>query len=509
MKTKIYILLGLCFLACQGVHSQVVSMEMAQQVAETFFISKTPSEYPNIIQTHSFGNREQPTMYAFSSPDGWVLVAGDKRVLPILAYSDENSEAFPAEEDMPDGMIYLLEWYANQIEALRNENLNRVFNPQWEDYLDTNRRNTINRSVIVSPLLTRNGHENAWDQSGNNGGNSISKSYNKFCPAIYDTISSCDHAVVGCVAVATSQIMWYWQWPYAAVVKDDNANQLVRNYNWKLMPYQLTDASSLEEADMVANLLHDVGVAVNMEYGCGASSAVPDSISVQLRNTFSYYAANLKKRSDYANSTWISMIKSELDSSRPVAYGGRRKVGTKYYGHRFVMDGYDSDNKFHINFGWGGTHHAYYSIDSIYNNYHYSQSMVMNIYPNYPSCSPTTIPSTDVWPTHFLIQNGGGINVGNRTITNGMRGSILSGEYVKLTSGFKVNMGAEVYIDVKDMHCDDRAGTFTHNNEKVHQAPQKLPIPNTPSSAYKILRNGQVLIERNGHTYTLTGTEIK
>ena len=506
MKTKIYILLGLCFLACQGVHSQVVSMEMAQQVAETFFISKTPSEYPNIIQTHSFGNREIPTMYAFSLPQGWVLVAGDKRVRPILAYSDINGSIFPAEEDMPDGMLYLVEWYSEQIEAFRNDNAIRGTHPQWEAYSDVNNGRAPNRSVIVAPLLTRNGNENEWKQKGNangydDGNNDIDKSYNKFCPTISNMFGSCDHAIVGCVALATAQVMWYWQWPYAAVVQN---NQQYRYYNWTLMPYRLTNSSSLSQADMIANLLHDVGVDSKMIYLCQDSYARPTAADSALNDIYHYTTSHVKWRSDFSNNTWINMIEEELDESRPVIYGGESSVNRN---HVFVIDGYDSNDMFHVNFGNAASLNGYYSLDDIYFND--DQLMIMGIQPDYPSCTPITIPSTDVWGTNFAIQNGGGINVGNRTITNGMRGSILSGEYVKLTSGFKVNMGAEVYIDVKDMHCDDRAGTFTHNNEKVHQAPQKLPIPNTPSSAYKILRNGQVLIERNGHTYTLTGTEIK
>ena len=50
MKTKIYILLGLCFIVCQRARSQVVSMETARQVAEKFFMSQTESENPVSIE---------------------------------------------------------------------------------------------------------------------------------------------------------------------------------------------------------------------------------------------------------------------------------------------------------------------------------------------------------------------------------------------------------------------------------------------------------------------------
>ena len=109
-----------------------------------------------------------------------------------------------------------------------------------------------------------------------------------------------------------------------------------------------------------------------------------------------------------------------------------------------------------------------------------------------------------------MIQNGGGINVGNRTITSGMHGGILSGEYVKLTSGFKVNAGAEVNIAVRDMHCDDRVELYeSDGNENEWRTPQRHEITNEESSARKFISDGQLYILRGGKTYTITGMEIE
>ena len=93
-----------------------------------------------------------------------------------------------------------------------------------------------------------------------------------------------------------------------------------------------------------------------------------------------------------------------------------------------------------------------------------------------------------------------------------MQGVILSGEYVKLNSGFKVNAGADVFIAIKDMHCDDDRGDILEPIEdapEIHHTPQRQSIIEVSPSATKTLRDGQVLIERNGHTYTITGAEIR
>ena len=86
-----------------------------------------------------------------------------------MAYSDDNSNGFPDEENMPVGMAYMLDWYIELIESMRNVSNVRDVNPQWELYTNANNRSLTNRSIVVGPLLTRNGDENLWKQGWNNG----------------------------------------------------------------------------------------------------------------------------------------------------------------------------------------------------------------------------------------------------------------------------------------------------------------------------------------------------
>ena len=55
------------------------------------------------------------------------------------------------------------------------------------------------------------------------------------------------------------------------------------------------------------------------------------------------------------------MLKSDLNLNRPVWYRGKGSGG----GHAFVFDGYDSNNYFHVNWGWGGYCDEYYLIDNL------------------------------------------------------------------------------------------------------------------------------------------------
>ena len=502
MKNKkyMYIIGMLCILSIKS-YSKPVQQDIALQVAENFFCSNS-NQYKALTTMRVFGEKNQPAMFAFSSDDSWVLIAGENSLPPILAYSDEGSGSFPLEDEMPPAMFDLMKSYLMHIDSIRKANITRATHPLWSTYINNNNVEINNsRSVIVGPMLSRNGNENIWGQSENNEESSVYDStrfYNKFCPHAFNNLSgdSCISAV-GCGALSASQVMWYWQWPYAAVVTNDAHYPLLRNYNWDLMPYRLMNSTSLTKVNMIANLLHDVGVSIDMIYGCSFSYYAGD-IVYTLENIYGYTTGGELYRRNYTDSTWINMIKTEMIYHRPVLYSGN----SNYQGHEFVIDGYNSSNQFHINYGWKGLFNGYYSLGEF--EYFKYNAMIVNIHPNYPSCSSITIPSSDTWTTNFIIQNGGGISVGNRTVASGMHGCIFSGEYVKLTNGFKVEANASVYIDIKDMHCQREKEENEEENEEHLQS--YAPRNNTSNEipfANKILYNGHLYITREGKVYTL------
>lgn len=499
---KIIRLLLLCFLICLDVNSQTVSKEMALQVAENFWRVNSSENIREPILVQPWGESVQPTMYVCSLSDRWVLIAGDKRAQPILAYSEGKKSTFPSEDEMPPAMLYLINGYNEHIETLRFDNTARTEHPDWAIYAGSKSQSLPNRSVIVSPLLTRNGNENIWGQDGNNSANpDTAKVYNKFCPSN----NGCAHSVAGCGAVALGQILWYWQWPYAKKRNFlPNHNRLVSIYNWDIMPYQLTNESSLDEANMIATLLHDIGEAENMSYGCSVSSSDLQDILNALRNTFYYNADEYKERSDYADSTWYRFIKSNLDERHPVFYRGRTPFGY----HFWVIDGYDSNNCFHMNFGWHGDANNYYSLPADANNSH---AMITNITPNYEFyCSPFTVPWSDQWPTNFTIRHGGGITLYQIVIESGMHGYIFSEDYVKIDIGTYIEQGAEVYIGIQGSRCNDELDQVqpSRMTQNILSAANHFETPNLPRSS-KELRDGQLFIIHDTREYNANGVRVK
>ena len=67
--------------------------------------------------------------------DGFVIVAGDDRVVPVLGYSNENGFSV---ENMPDNLKWWLDGYARQIEYAIENNMEATpeIKQQWKQLLE-------------------------------------------------------------------------------------------------------------------------------------------------------------------------------------------------------------------------------------------------------------------------------------------------------------------------------------------------------------------------------------
>lgn len=462
MKLKLY-WLGILTLLYSYISAQVVSPEKAEHIAnifiqETYAHLSTRTNKTSIVQPVG-KNIQSPTMYSVSKDSIWVLVAADERVTPILAYSDIGTGTFPMEKEMSHGMIELLNWYEQQIQFLRDSITDSTIHEEWNTLQVKSSADTINDFVL--PLLDARGR-NRWKQSGNNGnGADIYHSYNKYCP-----VDNGVNTIAGCVAVAMGQLMWYWQWPHVAIVEDDNGHKLIREYNWKIMPGVLTNDTSISSVDMVAHLLHDIGISVDMNYGINSSSANPSNIPNALIYTFYFQSDELIHREDYTSAHWFYLLKENLKKGLPILYGGRN---VNNEGHRFIIDGYDASDRFHINYGWGGAT-AYFTLTTIVDpkyEFHLSQSAILNIYPNYPVCIPWELSYNESWYTNFIIQKGGEITISNKIIESAQSGVIYSGNSIRLMSGFHAKSGCQVHIAVKDQHCGEDSSLSQANDSTL------------------------------------------
>lgn len=259
-------------------------------------------------------------IYVFNTNNAFVIVSGDDSTPSVLGYSENG--AFD-KNNVPDGLKDILLGY---------------------QYVVRNSKATTRGEIVshesIKPLI-----KTQWNQSG---------PYNFLCP--YDSVNNATSAT-GCVATATAQIMNYFQWP--------------AGYEWDKMKDMYENADSTEAGYAVAKLMKDVGEAVYMSYGANGSFASSVYVCEALRNNFSYsYSTEFVQREDYTVKEWDELIYSNLADGKPIYYAGLMVDLTKendkwkgaLAGHAFVVDGYDTDGLYHINWGWGGSSDGYFLL---------------------------------------------------------------------------------------------------------------------------------------------------
>lgn len=343
------------FLAQHGQMRSVGSMQLAYQLDDV---------------------QQTPCVYVFNSEGGgFVVMAADNSVLPVLGYSTEGH--FDA-EDIPSNMAAWLATYrdaVSDIAAGANERAYPTMEGAWQQLLDAEPVAT-SREVVVGPLLST-----TWSQS---------PYYNNLCPG-----TGSNKAVTGCVATAMGQIMRYWQWPlqghghhsyvanYAQYGYADYGTQYAdfgsATYNYNAMPNALTSNSSSIQVGQIAQLLYHCGVSVNMMYGPNASGANSENVPAAMQNYFGYKSSTFQYKN--GESAWVNGLKAQLNADRPVYYSGSGDDG----GHAFVCDGYDEDNYFHFNWGWQGSYNGYFAVSNLnpgsyeFNTY---QGAIFNLEPD-------------------------------------------------------------------------------------------------------------------------------
>ena len=328
-----------------------VSESEAMQKAQAFLTERGhwQAKPHRILRTAMKGRRARaqvPTecaYYVFNVSDdcGFVIVSGDDRAPAILGYADSGRIV---EDSLPEGLRCLLEDYAVQMGSIERA---------------PKRAPAVARASITPLIQTH------WNQGA---------PYNNNCPTIGGV-----RAVTGCVATAMAQVMNYHQWPVSATMavpgystdtKDAEEHSVTLNlselpttsFNWGAMTLSYKASATGEAAEAVAELMQYCGWAVRMMYGLnvnGGSSAYNVSVAEGLKDFFDYDSGvHDIFRACYSYSDWINTLYAELAANRPIVMGGQSAGG----GHSFVCDGYDSDDFFHFNWGWGGSSDGYYRM---------------------------------------------------------------------------------------------------------------------------------------------------
>ena len=324
-----FLLVLLLALGYSPLQAKRITQWQAQQQAYSFWGKQMPQKAKAKSRAATTASRSDAYYVFNNDAGGFVIIAGDDAVTPVLGYTSTGS--FDA-ENLPDGLKDLLKSYERQIAALGD---NYVAN------------RTATRAGFTGEKLLKTAE---WNQYA---------PFNKYTPNNY---------VTGCVATAGAIVMKHHGYPAKGTGSHSytwNGKTLTANfehdYDWASMPAKY-DGTNDAAFDGVARLMSDLGVAVEMQYAKNGSGAYIGNMISALQKYFGYSKLTyLASVDDMEAEAWNAKLRGEIDANRPILYSASDASAG---GHSFIIDGY-KDESFSVNWGWGGYCNGFYQIGAL------------------------------------------------------------------------------------------------------------------------------------------------
>ena len=388
-----FLLVLLLALGYSPLQAKRITQWQAQQQAYSFWGKQMPQKAKAKSRAATTASRSDAYYVFNNDAGGFVIIAGDDAVTPVLGYTSTGS--FDA-ENLPDGLKDLLKSYERQIAALGD---NYVAN------------RTATRAAFTGEKLLKTAE---WNQNA---------PFNKYTPNNY---------VTGCVATAGAIVMKHHGYPAKGTGSHSytwNGKTLTANfehdYDWASMPAKY-DGTNDAAFDGVARLMADLGVAVEMQYAKNGSGAYIGDMISALQKYFGYskltYLASID---DMEAEAWNAKLRGEIDANRPILYSASDASAG---GHSFIIDGY-KDESFSVNWGWGGYCNGFYQIGALNpesagkptgDKYNLGQTAVIGLQPS---------DGTEKISTMGFLKVSGQLQALNMNVTNvkkEQRGTIFS-----------------------------------------------------------------------------------
>lgn len=388
-----FLLVLLLALGYSPLQAKRITQWQAQQQAYSFWGKQMPQKAKAKSRAATTASRSDAYYVFNNDAGGFVIIAGDDAVTPVLGYTSTGS--FDA-ENLPDGLKDLLKSYERQIAAL------------GDNYAANQ---TATRAGFTGEKLLKTAE---WNQYA---------PFNKYTPNNY---------VTGCVATAGAIVMKHHGYPAKGTGSHSytwNGKTLTANfehdYDWASMPAKY-DGTNDAAFDGVARLMSDLGVAVEMQYAKNGSGAYIGNMISALQTYFGYskltYLASID---DMEAEAWNAKLRGEIDANRPILYSASDASAG---GHSFIIDGY-KDESFSVNWGWGGYCNGFYQIGALNpesagkptgDKYNLGQTAVIGLQPS---------DGTEKVSTMGFLKIAGQLQALNMNVTDvkkGQRGAIFS-----------------------------------------------------------------------------------
>lgn len=382
-----------------------ISGKKAAKIANDFMLSVKKQFPQGYAQDVTELDRVYVINYSIQKrPIGFVIVASDDSLPPILAFSMQGRINLKNKT-----IAALLEGYSHEIRAWQE---GKVTDSATDTIYYQRKEN------FRSPLLKGI----TWAQNA---------PYNLQIPVDIDGKKS----LVGCTSTAMGQIMKYYQYPshgtgentYMRTNKRGKTFSAAVNYDslridWSNIRNSYTPKDSAEAYNSVSKLLYYCALSAEANFSSEVTGAGLRNATIAMFKHFNYHPSIQMITANLSDIELQQLLYRELEADRPVLCSG--------YRHAFVCDGFAGDY-FHFNWGWGGRMNGYYKLSALKagsgNNIKIFDGIVVNIRPeNHQKTLHKTVKLAQPGTLRQHISDEEALTLTSLTITGKLNGKDLN-----------------------------------------------------------------------------------
>jgi len=373
---KKILLIFLLFIACTPLFSQTVDVTTAEKAALQKIAGTTQKNITIEQPDTYYYNGDTPLFYFFRlNPSGYVVVAANYQLPPVIAYSYTNNAD-------PEGQLLQLLRSDIQFRMQALPQLPATIKAKrkaaWDALLNQKQFPKAEETFLV---------KSNWHQDA---------PYNQFCPL---DPQNGNRSIAGCPAVAMGQIVNYHQTTNSVIFSDQD--DYYHNYDGRkywidndyvaldfpsfpmlnayldTLEMHYTNQQNLTNNDMAA-MTFACAVAAKQVFTSSGSGTFGVSQALDAYLKFNFSTAKLLTDSD--TNVYAHMAEN-IENALPVHLAVVDPAWSS--GHNVVADGHNTENYFHLNFGWGGYSNGWYLLpDEFPYGLTVLEGVVVDIVPN-------------------------------------------------------------------------------------------------------------------------------
>ncbi len=339
----------------------IVEKELSIQNKNEFSIDK--------IILYSVGETTNECFYFISlKPTGFIILSSDYNLPPVFAYSFTSNIHLNSNEHRMF-IDYLTNDIISRKAYFKERGITGIFTSEWKQFLNDEASIKSNSLIEQWPPEgysdTEGWLETQWHQS---------TPFNDLCPIDLD---SGDRGVAGCPAITMAQILNYHQTVNGVSFND--SDDYSHNYGQRFLiddDYEEYGFPSFPELNDYLNtiqthfnqdtpltdtdkaaLIFACGTAATQVYSPQVSGTFGVSQAFEAYEKFNFKEIELLTEED---TDIFDRIIQNMKTGLPVHLAVVNEGWS--VGHNLNIDGYNTDDYYHLNFGWGGSYDGWYDL---------------------------------------------------------------------------------------------------------------------------------------------------